>query len=192
MAISDMIEESAIAAIVCNPRLKDNPIIACNDAFVALTGYSRAEVVGRNCRFLAGAGTEDEPKETLREAIRTRRPVLVELLNYRKDGTPFRNAVMIAPVFDRAGEVEFFLGSQMEVPSAPGSRAASARARIAALSKRQQQVLAAMAAGKRNKQIAWELGLAERTVKMHRAAVLRELDVRSPAEAVRIAIEASY
>ena len=53
-----MIATSPIAAVVSNPRLPDNPIVECNDAFVALTGYGRDEIIGHNCRFLAGPGTE--------------------------------------------------------------------------------------------------------------------------------------
>jgi hypothetical protein len=53
--------------------------------------------------------------EALREGIREHRPVMVEILNYRKNGVPFRNAVMVAPLFDGEGKLEYFLGSQMEI-----------------------------------------------------------------------------
>ena len=65
-------------------------------------------------------------------------------------------------------------------------------ARATALSQRQRQILIELATGKLNKQIAHELGLSERTVKMHRAALFRGLEVRTTAEAIRIAIEAGY
>ena len=61
-----------------------------------------------------------------------------------------------------------------------------------ALSRRQREVLVQLAAGKLNKQIAYELGLSERTVKMHRAAVFTALAVRTSADAIRLAIEAGY
>ncbi len=191
-----MIENSPIAAVVSDPRLPDNPIIECNAAFMTLTGYGRDEIIGRNCRFLRGEGSEPELCETLRAGVRGRQPVMVEILNYKKDGTPFRNAVMVAPIFDAEGELEYFLGSQAEVPDvgiagAPNRRAA-ALAKIAKLSKRQHQVLLLMAAGKLNKQIAYELGLNERTVKMHRFAVLKNLEVRTNADAIRLAIEAGH
>ena len=80
---------SPIATIVTDPRLPDNPIVAVNGAFSALTGYSAEEAVGRNCRFLAGAATQAWATETLRQAIADVRPGFTELLNYRKDGTPF-------------------------------------------------------------------------------------------------------
>jgi len=196
VSLPDMLESSAIAAVLSDPRQPDNPIVACNHAFEELTGYARAEILGRNCRFLAGPGTEPWLSETLREALRRREPVMVEILNYRKDGTPFRNAVMIAPVFGDDGELIHFLGSQVEVPDdharAAEARRRAARAKVAGLAPRQRAVLEQMAAGKLNKQIAWDMGLSERTVKMHRGAVLRALGVRTTAEAIRIAIEAGW
>jgi PAS domain S-box-containing protein len=69
------------------PRLPDNPIVECNAAFEALTGYERDEIIGRNCRFLRGPGTEPDLTEELRLGIREGRPVLVEIINYKKDGT---------------------------------------------------------------------------------------------------------
>lgn len=192
MPISTMIEASPIAAVLSDPRLPDNPIVACNAAFVALTGYQPDEIIGRNCRFLSGENTEPALTEELRAGIREKRPVLVEILNYKKDGTPFRNAVMVAPIFDADGELEYFLGSQVEVDEKKSSASEAARNRIEALSRRQKQILQLMATGKLNKQIAFELGLSERTVKMHRSAVLRALDVRTSADAIRLAVEAGY
>jgi PAS domain S-box-containing protein len=190
MSLSEMIAESAVPAVVTNPRLPDNPIVDCNDAFMALTGYAREEIVGRNCRFLRGAGTDGASTDLIRAAIRDSRPVLVELLNYRKDGTPFRNALMIAPIFAADGSVEWFLGSQMAVQEPGDQRAEDATALIATLTERQRAVLVGMAQGRLNKQIAYDLGLTERTVKMHRAAMLRALNVRTAAEGIRLAIEA--
>jgi PAS domain S-box-containing protein len=194
MAINVMIDNSLVAAVVSNPRLPDNPIVACNKAFMDLTGYAEHEIIGRNCRFLRGEGTEPELTKELRVGIAAKVPVMVELLNYKKDGTPFRNAVMIAPIFDPEGELEYFLGSQVEVPGAAqktsDNRATEAREKVATLSRRQREILQCIAAGRLNKQIAFELGLSERTIKLHRAAVLRALGVRTSADAIRMAIEA--
>lgn len=190
MTPESLIAKSKIAAVVSDPRLPENPIIACNDAFVALTGYQRDEIIGRNCRFLRGEKTEPELTAMLRDAIAARRPAMVELINYRKDGTPFRNAVMIAPLFDEDGELTYYLGSQVEIEVLNNSRHDLARDMVESLSRRQRQILAAMAKGKLNKQIAYDLGLSERTIKMHRAAMLQALDLRSSAEAIRVAIEA--
>lgn len=186
----ELISNSKVAAVVSDPRQKDNPIVACNQAFIDLTGYSRAEIVGRNCRFLRGERTEPEQTAMLREAVAGNRPVMVELINYKKDGTAFRNAVMIAPLFDAAGDISYFLGSQMAIDDSGASRHEQARALVDGLSRRQRQILEALAKGRLNKQIAYELDLTERTIKMHRAAMLRGLGVRTVAEAIRIAIEA--
>lgn len=191
-----MIEASPIAAVISNPRLPDNPIVACNAAFVELTGYSRDEIIGRNCRFLAGKDTEPALTDSLRAGIRAGEPVMAEILNYKKDGTPFRNALMIAPIFDSSGALEYFLGSQVEIASdvagANQDRREAALVQVNQLSRRQKEVLIHMAAGKLNKQIAYELHLNERTVKLHRSAVLRALRVRTNADAIRIAIEAGF
>jgi PAS domain S-box-containing protein len=196
MSLVTMIDSSPVAAVISNPRLADNPIIACNGAFETLTGYARDEIIGRNCRFLAGPKTEPWLTEEIKTAVRERRPVLVEILNYKKDGTSFRNAVLVAPIFDDQGDLEFFLGSQLEVQDASGeqsdARRKAARQRMVALSPRQREVLIEMAAGKLNKQIAYLLGIKERTVKMHRAAVLVALGVKSSADAIRIAVQSGY
>lgn len=185
-----MIQLSPIPAVISDPRQPDNPIIACNEAFLDLTGYSRQEVIGRNCRFLRGPDTESELTEVLRDAIRKSQPAIVEIRNYKKDGTPFRNAVMIAPIFDTDGGVEYFLGSQVEVAETGGQTREQALERVNTLPPRQRQILIEMAAGKLNKQVAWELGLSERTIKMHRSAMFKTLGVRSSAEAIRVAVEA--
>ena len=193
-ALADMIAASPIAAVVSDPRQTDNPIIDCNQAFVDLTGYGRDEAIGRNCRFLAGPETEEALTNLLRSGIEARRPVMVEILNYKRDGTPFRNAVMVAPIFDADGELEYFLGSQVAVAlptsTADISRRERAQAHIRALTPRQQETLARMAAGKPNKQIAFELEISERTVKMHVADVLRALKISTRADAIRLAVEA--
>jgi PAS domain S-box-containing protein len=193
---ASMIKASPVAAVISNPRLPDNPIIECNQAFIDLTGYQREEIVGRNCRFLAGAGTEPWLTESLRAGIRAGQPVMAEILNYKKDGSAFRNALMIAPIFDSSGKLEYFLGSQVEIgeddAQANQRRKVEALTKVDALPRRQRQVLLQMAAGKLNKQIAYELGLNERTIKLHRAAVLRSLGVRTNADAIRIAVEAGF
>lgn len=192
MTPESLIANSIVAAVVSDPRRADNPIIACNDAFVQLTGYPREEILGRNCRFLRGERTEPAQTAMLREAIAQLRPAMVELINYRKDGTPFRNAVMVAPLFDDEGELTYFLGSQMAIDERGSSRHDRARQQIDQLSARQRQILEALAKGRLNKQIAYDLDLTERTIKMHRAAMLRSLGVKTVAEAIRIAIEAGY
>lgn len=193
-ALFASINLSPIATVITNPRLDDNPVVAANPAFCQLTGYDRSEIVGRNCRFLAGPETEPESTENIRQAIRTLTPTLTELLNYKRDQTPFRNAVLIAPIFDAAGEIAWFLGSQVEVGEGATAplvlRQQRATELVTKLPPRQRQVLREMAGGYRNKQIAWRLSLSEKTIKMHRQLVLGKLGVSTTADAIRIAVEA--
>jgi len=178
--------------VVSNPRRPDNPLELVNSAFCELTGYAEAEVLGRNCRFLAGDRSDPFVTDQIRSGIREARPLLVEILNYRRDGSAFRNGVMITPLFGADAQLAWFLGSQVDLGSAEelSKRRANASAAVAALSARQREVLRLMARGLLNKQIAWELKIAEKTVKMHRALMLERLGVQTSAEAIRMAVEA--
>ena len=101
--------------IITDPRQDDNPIVFTNDAFLRLTGYERDEVMGRNCRFLQGPETDRSEIDRLRQAIREQTDVDVEILNYRKDGSSFWNALYLSPVFGQSGELQFFFASQFDV-----------------------------------------------------------------------------
>jgi PAS domain S-box-containing protein len=190
----DAVGVSPIAMVVSNPRLPDNPLEVVNSAFCDLTGYAESDVVGRNCRFLAGESTEPWVTRQIRDAIRDRQPILADILNYRRDGTAFRNGVMITPLFDPEGGLAWFLGSQVDLGAPSEDRLSGRQARAAGLvtdlPPRQHQVLELMARGLLNKQIAWELKISEKTVKMHRALLLERLGVSTTAEAIRIAVEA--
>lgn len=100
--------------LITDPRQSDNPIVFVNDAFGRLTGYSREETLGRNCRFLQGPGTNAEDVGRVREAINRRVPIEIDLLNYRRDGTTFWNRLLISPVFDD-NELTFFFASQFDI-----------------------------------------------------------------------------
>lgn len=190
----DSIELSPIATVITNPRLPDNPVAAANRAFCELTGYEAAEIVGRNCRFLAGPNTEPWLTQRIRDAIGSLKPNLTELLNDRKDGIPFRNAVLIAPILDADGAPAWFLGSQVQVGDEAAEplalRQRRAQRLVGELSPRQREVLREMAGGYRNKQIAWRLSLSEKTIKMHRGLLLAKLGVTTTADAIRVAVEA--
>lgn len=189
-----LVTDSPIPSVISDPRLPDNPIIACNTAFCALTGYPPEEVVGRNCRFLSGPGTEPWLTEEIRRGVREHRPVLVEILNYKRNGQPFRNAVLVAPIYDEEDALLYFLGSQVEIDADASSPSSMRRIRAAemvkALSPRQGQVLKLVAAGLLNKQIAGQLGLAEKTVKMHRSILMDRLNLHTTADLIRLAVEA--
>ena len=192
--VLDSIRFSPIATVVSDPTQADNPLIAVNAAFCTLTGYTEAEVIGRNCRFLRGPDTENGQTQKLRTAVYGQHSALAELINYRKDGSPFRNAVMIAPLFDNDGKLELFVGSQIEVLPEEGSiglvRQQQAAQIVDRLSPRQREILQQMARGFRTKQIAYRLSLSEKTVQMHRMLMFKKLSTSNAADAVRIAVEA--
>ncbi len=192
--VSRLVEASPIASVLSDPRLPDNPIVAVNAAFLELTGYSADEILGRNCRFLAGKATEPWLSEKIREGVKEHKPVLVEILNYKKGGQPFRNAVLVAPIYDDRDELLYFLGSQVEIkedqPNLGSARRQSAALKISRLSPRQREVTRLITNGLRNKQIAHELGLSERTIKMHRSLAMEKLNLQTTADLVRLAVEA--
>lgn len=114
------IRATRMAMIVADATQADNPIIFANDAFLRLTGYSREEVIGRNCRFLQGPDTDPTAVKTVRDAVAAGEDVAIDLLNYRKDGAPFWNALHLSPVRNDAGQIVYFFGSQMDVTDRKG------------------------------------------------------------------------
>ncbi|MGP7796559.1 histidine kinase famiy protein [Sphingomonas sp. CLY1604] len=109
------IEMTRMPMILTDPNQDDNPIAFANKAFFDLTGYEEHEVLGRNCRFLQGAQTDRNAVAELREAVEQRQSIALELLNYRRDGSPFWNAVFIGPVYDVNGKLLYFFASQLDV-----------------------------------------------------------------------------
>ncbi|QCQ99603.1 PAS domain-containing protein [Brevundimonas sp. SGAir0440] len=101
--------------VITNPRLPDNPIVFVNKAFQDLTGYERDEIVGQNCRFLQGPKSDKVAVAKIREAIEAGEDIHIDLLNYRKDGSTFWNALFISPVRNAEGEIEYFFASQLNV-----------------------------------------------------------------------------
>jgi PAS domain S-box-containing protein len=109
------VRATRMAMCITNPALKDNPIVFCNEAFQDLTGYGREEVIGQNCRFLQGPDTNPGAVDRLREAIASETNIALDLLNYRKNGSTFWNALYLSPVRGEDGQVKFFFASQVDV-----------------------------------------------------------------------------
>ena len=109
------IRATRMAMLVTDSRQSDNPIIFANDAFLALTGYQRDEVIGRNCRFLQGPDTDQAQVDQIRRAVAKGEDVAVDILNYRKDGSTFWNALFLSPVRGETGEILYFFGSQLNI-----------------------------------------------------------------------------
>lgn len=115
MMLMGAVEALPHGTIICDATLPDRPIIYANPAFVSLTGYTREEILGWNCRFLQGPQTDQATITALRQAIAEYRQFEGELLNYRKDGTPFWNRLTITPVTNHRGAPAYFVGVQTDV-----------------------------------------------------------------------------
>lgn len=115
------LEDRALAAartgvVITNRRLEDEPVVWVNPAFTSITGYSRDEAIGRNCRFLnEGVGGNEEALETIRTALRNEATCQVEFRNRRKDGSLFWNSLSLAPVFDGVGMVSHYVGFMEDI-----------------------------------------------------------------------------
>ena len=103
---------------ISDPSLPDNPIVYVSGGFLSLTGYTLDQVLGRNCRFLQGPGTDQAAVDVIRRGIREGIDTSVCLLNYKADGTPFWNQFFVAALRDAENNVVNFVGVQCEVSKA--------------------------------------------------------------------------
>ncbi len=113
--LSQILDSCVNGITLSDPDQEDNPLVYANEAFELITGYSREEILGHNCRFLQGNDRDQEGIEQIREAMRDEKPVTVTLRNYRKDGKLFYNRLFIRPLFDRQGRLIYYLGIQYDV-----------------------------------------------------------------------------
>ncbi len=115
-AIDNIVEQAAQDGVmITNANRPDNPITYVNRAFELMTGYSKADALGKNCRFLQGPGTDLDSAAQLNEAIAAQTPCTVILKNYRKDGTDFWNELTVSPVTDSTGKTSSFVGVMRDV-----------------------------------------------------------------------------
>ncbi|RYE99959.1 MAG: PAS domain-containing protein, partial [Oxalobacteraceae bacterium] len=109
------IQRSRMPMILTDPNRPDNPIVFFNTAFSTLIGYPPEEILNRNCRFLQGEETDRDKVAYVGQQILAEKDCSVELLNYRKDGTSFWNALFISPVYDNDGKLAYYFASQLDV-----------------------------------------------------------------------------
>ena len=108
--------ESAQNGIAITDALQtDNPIIYVNKAFEKMTGYSKMDILGKNCRFLQANDNDQEGAHNIRNAIKNDTGCKVQLRNYKKDGTLFWNEVSINPVTDETGLTTHYVGIQNDI-----------------------------------------------------------------------------
>ncbi len=108
---------SSNGIVIVDARMPDLPMIYINPAFEQITGYTRAEVVGENCRFLQGTDTQQTELYKLRLAICEQRSCIVTLRNYRKDGTLFWNELSVSPIRNSEGILTHYVGIQKDITS---------------------------------------------------------------------------
>nr|AML78964.1 putative LOV domain-containing protein [Cladophora glomerata] len=120
MDLATTVERIQQNFVISDPGLPDCPIVFASDGFLELTGYSREDILGRNCRFLQGPDTDPETVAKLRQAVQQCSEVTVRILNYKKDGSPFWNLLTVAPMADVVGTARFYIGVQVDVTAETG------------------------------------------------------------------------
>ncbi len=113
--LTQILDACVNGVTLSDPDLPDNPIVYANRAFEEMSGYTQAEIVGRNCRFLQGDDRDQEGLQTIRAALAKKESCVVTLRNYRKNGEMFLNRLAIRPLVDREGNVIYYLGVQYDI-----------------------------------------------------------------------------
>ncbi|MEO0032027.1 MAG: hypothetical protein RIS94_1785 [Pseudomonadota bacterium] len=129
MLFEQAMAQTRMAICLCDPHRDDAPIVFANRAFLTLSGYEEHEIIGRNCRFMQGPGTDPAAARRIRAALAQEEVIVVELLNYRKDGSAFWNALHLGPIYDTHGRLLYYFGSQWDVSEARAARADERHAR---------------------------------------------------------------
>ncbi len=114
-ALERAMAHSSEPMALSDPRAPDDPMVAVNDAFLALTGYGREDVLGRNCRFLQGPGTDPRTVRNIGRHLRAGHGCVEWIVNHRRDGSAFWNLLFLSPVYDRDGTLLHFFGNQQNI-----------------------------------------------------------------------------
>jgi PAS domain S-box-containing protein len=116
LAFSDAkLDPAQQSLTLCDVRRPDMPLIYVNRGFEQMTGYTPAETIGRNCRFLQGPETDPAAVARIRTAVRAGEPLIIDLLNYRKDRSTFWNRLSLRPVRNASGELTHIVGIQSDI-----------------------------------------------------------------------------
>ncbi len=131
-ALAEAVASAPTGVVISDPNLPDCPIVFANAAFHRISGYPPEEVIGRNCRFLQGRGSDPKAVAAIRRALAEAKPIDIRLVNYRRDGRRFVNELHISPVFGPDGALRYFMGIQHDVTEQVRAEEAARRARRAA------------------------------------------------------------
>ncbi|RSL75910.1 hypothetical protein CEP51_010446 [Fusarium floridanum] len=113
--LRDLSEGLAEVFCLSDPSRPDNPIVFASEEFHRTTQYGMNYAIGRNCRFLQGPKTNPFSVRRIREKLDAGKEHCETFLNYRRDGSPFMNLLMVAPLYDSRGVVRYHLGAQVDV-----------------------------------------------------------------------------
>ena len=127
--LSQVFAATTSGIVIADARQPDLPVLYVNPAFERLSGYTAAEIIGRNCRFLQGEDRDQDARHKIRAALEQGLSITITLRNYRKDGTLFHNELSLSPLRDTAGTVTYFVGFQNDVTAREEAREKESRAR---------------------------------------------------------------
>jgi PAS domain S-box-containing protein len=113
--LANILDSCVNGITLADPDQEDLPLVYANKAFETITGYTQAETIGKNCRFLQGNDRDQQERHQLREAVLNKQSIEITLRNYRKNGEMFYNHLVITPLFDSKGNVLYYLGVQFDV-----------------------------------------------------------------------------
>jgi len=113
--LSNILDSCVNGITLADPDQEDLPLVYANKAFETITGYTQAEIIGKNCRFLQGNDRDQQERYQLREAILNKKSIEITIRNYRKNGEMFYNHLVITPLFDSKGNLLYYLGVQFDV-----------------------------------------------------------------------------
>jgi diguanylate cyclase (GGDEF)-like protein/PAS domain S-box-containing protein len=122
-AYAAAVKGGPVACLVTNIRKPDNPIASCNAVFTEISGYTTAEAIGRNWRFLQGPDTDPQTIADIRKAAETGTAIRREMLLYRKDGSQLWADIAISPVHDAAGTLIGIVGLMNDITALRRSEA---------------------------------------------------------------------
>ncbi|VXC43925.1 PAS domain-containing protein [Oceanicaulis sp. 350] len=122
--LGQAIEACEVSITIADMSHPDGPLTFVNQAFLDTTGYRRDEVIGRNCRFLQGPDTDPDAISAMRNAIRRGESLRIDLLNYRRNGETFWNALHLSPLCGPRGTVRAYIGLQHDVTQIRAARLA--------------------------------------------------------------------
>ncbi|MBL0144184.1 MAG: PAS domain-containing protein [Betaproteobacteria bacterium] len=163
--------------VISDASTPDAPIVYVSPSFERLVGYCAAEIIGTNCRMVQGPGTDHETVKGIAIALQKGKVFQGEILNYRKDGTPFWNFLRIAPIRDAAGKVTHHVGTQSDVTELHHAREREHDLQDTVAHASRVRTVAALGAS-----LAHEVNQPLAAIITNAEAALRFLDAGNPAE----------